>query len=109
MLRLGTPVKSSFLRSFALGLTLLWAGRSAIVLAQPFAKGDAHLSVSVAVSPTCTIAVTPGEWSANEAIDVQCRNLPDGHPDPLVIDAAPVISEDSDTSVDSVSMVVINF
>jgi hypothetical protein len=51
------------------------------------ANGAAKLMVSVTVPSICTVAVTPGQLSASEAIDVRCRNLPASHPQPVVTEA----------------------
>jgi hypothetical protein len=60
------------------------------------------------VPPICTVAVADGE-PADEGVVLQCRNLPDDHPEPRVDDAAPVASGDAGTADQSVTMVVINF
>jgi hypothetical protein len=73
-------------RSIALALALVWTAGSTAVLAGKTAS-DTNLTVGVTIDPTCTIAVTAGEWSADEAVEVDCRNLPDSHPDPLVHEA----------------------
>jgi hypothetical protein len=70
---------------------------------------DHRLTVSVTVSPICTVAVTPGEQSADEAVDVQCRNLAEGQPEPEIDDAEPAIGDGSTVSDGSVRLVVINF
>jgi hypothetical protein len=68
-------------------LLLSTAGANA-TLAQK-AGGGAKLMVTVTVPPICTVAVTPGQLSAAEAIAVRCRNLPDSHPQPVVTEAQP--------------------
>jgi hypothetical protein len=73
-------------RSIALALTLVWTAGSVVVLTEKTAF-DTNLVVGVAVDSACTIAVTPGEWSADEAVELDCRNLPDSHPEPLVHEA----------------------
>ncbi len=74
-------------RSIALALTLVWTFGSVVVLTEKTAF-DTNLVVGVAVdSAACTIAVTPGEWSADGAVELDCRNLPDSHPEPLVHEA----------------------
>ncbi len=84
-----------------------WAGSSA-VHAQTSGR-DHHLTVSVTVSPICTVAVTPGEQPDDEAVDVQCRNLAEGQPEPEVDDAGLAIENGSTVSDGSVRLVVINF
>jgi hypothetical protein len=73
-------------RSIALALTLVWTAGSVVVLTEKTAF-DTNLVVGVAVDSACTIAVTPGEWSADGAVELDCRNLPDSHPEPLVHEA----------------------
>ncbi len=55
----------------------------------------------------------PGERSADEAVDVQCRNLSEGQPEPQIDDSAETSVEDStraDEALDeSVRLVMINF
>jgi hypothetical protein len=75
-------------RSIALALTLVCTAGSVVVLTEKTAF-DTNLVVGVAVDSACTIAVTPGEWSADEAVELDCRNLPDSHPEPLVHEALP--------------------
>jgi hypothetical protein len=96
-------------------VVLLSTASAGEALAQKPANGAAKMVVSVTVPPICTVAVTPGEWSADEAIDVQCRNLPADHPQPVVTNAMPAsdataeVSEGSTASENPVAMVVINF
>ena len=98
-----------------LALVVLSMASPAVVLAQRGSGGAGKLVVTVTVPPICTVAVTPGEWSAAEAIDVQCRNLADDQPQPVVSDvsdvsdATPEISANSSAAANPVAMVVINF
>ena len=70
----------------ALLLVLLSTAGSDVSRAQR-ANGAAKLVVSVSVPPICTVAVTPGQLSASEAVAVRCRNLPASHPQPVVTEA----------------------
>jgi hypothetical protein len=69
---------------------------------------DARLTVSVTVPPICTVAISESE-PTEEAVVLQCRNLPDDHPEPRVEDAVPAGSDDATTSDESAFLVVINF
>jgi hypothetical protein len=69
----------------------------------------ARLTVSVTVSPICSVEITEGEATADEAVVLQCRNLPDQHPEPRIQDAEPMASGDATTSDEPATMVVINF
>jgi hypothetical protein len=89
-------------RSIALALALVWTAGSAVVLAEKTAS-DTDLTVGVTIDPTCTIAVSPGEWSADEAVELDCRNLPESHPEPLVQEAL------ATKSAGDAMTVVINF
>lgn len=95
--------------SVALALALLVTAGSSAVLAQRSAHGrGTHLAVSVAVASICSVTVTPGEWSATEAVNVQCRNFSSNEPEPVVSETTSV-SENPGASADSVQMIVINF
>ncbi len=90
----------------------MWVAGSGAVIAQKSGR-DRRLTVSVTVPPICIVAVTPGERSADEAVDVQCRNLSEGQPEPQIDDSAETSVEDStraDEALDeSVRLVMINF
>jgi hypothetical protein len=109
------PMKCNSPSPTVLVLALLLTAGSTYVPAQRASGGAGKLVVTVTVPPICTVAVTPGEWSAEEAIDVQCRNLAADQPQPVVSDATvasdatPEISGNSSASTDPVAMVVINF
>jgi hypothetical protein len=105
--RLRGAVTSHSPRLVALVLALTWFAGSA-VHAQTSGR-DHHLTVSVTVSPICTVAVTPGEQTDDGAVDVQCRNLAEGQPEPEIDDAGPVIEDGSTVSDGSVRLIVINF
>ena len=102
-------MKSPSPHSVALALALLGTAGSSVGLAQKSAPGRAtHLAVSLVVAPICSVTVTPGEWSAAEAVNVQCRNFSSNEPEPVVSETMS-ISENPDASADSVPMVLINF
>jgi hypothetical protein len=83
---------------------------SAGLLAQKGGGGGAELTVSVTVSPICTVAVTPGEWLSDQAIDVRCRNFAAGQPQPVVTRTPLQATEDRPgASLEGPAMVVINF
>jgi hypothetical protein len=46
-----------------------------------------NLTIAVTVEPVCTVTVNTGKSSADDAVDVGCRNLRSGQPEPLVIEA----------------------
>jgi hypothetical protein len=66
---------------------LVWGVVSAGVAFAQRANGASKLMVTVTVPPICTVAVTAGALSAENAIDVRCRNLPREHPQPVVSEA----------------------
>ena len=82
------------------------------LLAQKGGSG-AELTVSVKVAPICTVAVTPGEWTVDQAIDVRCRNLAISQPQPVISPASIATAhEGSAVGTDGdggVAMIVINF
>jgi hypothetical protein len=85
------------------------------LFAQRPGGGGADLTVSVSVTPICTVAVRPGE-SVDHAVDVHCRNLGSMQPEPLVTDDASAVrsqvssSDDGEVpSADAVRLIVINF
>ena len=69
---------------------------------------DNTLRIGVTVDPTCTIAVTSGEWTADKAVDLACRNLPASHPQPQVMPQEQTGMKSMDDSP-SLPTVVINF
>jgi hypothetical protein len=66
------------------------------------------LAIGVTVDPICTIAVIPNAWTADEAVNLACRNLPDAHPEPQVtrLELSGIKSVDGSPSL---ATVVINF
>jgi hypothetical protein len=74
-------------RLLVLLVALAGISRSPAIAEQRSSRTDDTLTTGVTVDPTCTVAVTPGEWSGGEAIDIACRNLPKSHPHPRVTDA----------------------
>ena len=100
-------------RSVALVLALLATAGSRVVMTQ---RPGAELTVSVTVSPICTVTS-----SAAGATDVRCRNLGRNQPAPIVSDEMPVVAVTEEQIVASgnpdtpdapqavMKMVVINF
>ena len=74
-------------RLLVLLVALAAIARSPATADQLSSRTEEALTIGVIVDPICTLAVTPGEWSADEAIDIACRNLPKSHPAPRVTDA----------------------
>ena len=97
-----------FPRSVALTLTILATAAYPAVAGTPRSNQDAHLTVSVTVPPICTVQIADGESTAEEAVVLRCRNLPDQHPEPRIQDAEPVASGEAGSD-ESLTMVVINF
>ena len=91
-------------RAIALAIALL---STPDLFAQRRGGGGAEMTVSVSVTPICTVAVRPGEWS-DRAIDVQCRNLGASQPPPLVSHTASEAAGEV-TSPEDVALIVINF
>ena len=80
------------------------------LLAQKGGAGGGELTVSVTVTPICTVAVRPGEWRPEHAIDVRCRNFAVSQPQPVISQIPITPSEDRpDPALDALAMVVINF
>jgi hypothetical protein len=93
-------------RAIALAIALL---STPGLIAQRRPTGGTELAVRVTVTPICTVAVRPGVWSPDDAVDVRCRNLGAMQPPPLVTHATSEIADDAPLSPDSVALVVINF
>jgi hypothetical protein len=64
-------------------VVIVGAFSQSAAVAEQMRRADT-LSIGVTVAPICTIAVTPGEWTADGAVNLACRNLPENHPEPLV-------------------------
>jgi hypothetical protein len=99
-------VTSPSSRTAALTFALLW---TAGLVAQKPGGGGAELTVSVTVTPICTVAVKPGELSAGGAIDVRCRNLAANQPEPIVSETIIESIEETSAPADAIGVVVINF
>ena len=100
------PVTSPSSRTAALTFALL---STAGLVAQKPGGGGAELTVSVTVTPICTVAVKPGEQTAGDAINVRCRNLGANQPEPIVSETTVESTEESSASSDAIGVVVINF
>jgi hypothetical protein len=100
-------VKNPPRRTAALVLAFL---SSAGLLAQKGGAGGAELTVSVSVTPICTVAIRHGEWRPEQAIDVHCRNFAVSQPQPVISQLPIRTSEDRpEPALDALAMVVINF
>ena len=84
--RTATSEGVKYSRLLALLVALAVISRSPAVAEQLSSRTDDRLRIGVTVDPICTVVVTPGEWSADEAVDVACRNLPESHPEPSIRD-----------------------
>jgi hypothetical protein len=74
-------------RVLALLIVLACVARSPAT-AEQLKRAEA-LTIGVAVHPTCTVAVSPGETEPEEAIKLACRNLRQSQPAPLLLEAEP--------------------